>query len=99
PGQRAASAAWIAERLRAAGVGAGTRTDQSSAGDRNASDAAARADAPCIECHATTTESPAAARGDAQPHDRIIAFGSFLTVADILSPRASSPDPSPRRSH
>ncbi len=73
PGERAASATWIAERLHAAGIGS--------------------------EPHSTPTEALAAARAAAQPNDRIIAFGSFLTVADILSSRASSPDPSLRRSH
>lgn len=82
PGQRAASSAWIAERLRAAGV-----------------DEGGQADAPRIECRSTPTEALAAARAVAQPNDRIVVFGSFLTVADILSSRASSPDPSLRRTH
>ena len=70
PGARAASAAWIAERLRAAGV--------------------ARAGAQSsIECHATPSAALAAARGRAGGNDRIVVFGSFLTVADILAARAT----------
>ena len=70
PGARAASAAWIAGRLRAAGV--------------------ARAGAQStIECHATPSAALAAARGRAGGNDRIVVFGSFLTVADILAARAA----------
>jgi len=83
PGARAASAQWIAERLRAAGIGAhdGDATEPSR-----------------IECHATPTQALRAARAAARPNDRIVVFGSFLTVADILASRASS-DPSSRRPH
>ena len=69
PGARAARAAWIAERLRAAGV--------AREGDRTS-----------IECHASPSSALAAARGRAGANDRIVVFGSFLTVADILAARA-----------
>src|SRR5690606_1005194 len=82
PGERAAKGSWIAERLRAAGV------DATGEGDATG-DAFSR-----IEQHATPSAALAAARAAARPNDRIVVFGSFLTVADILSTRASSPDPS-----
>ncbi|MCD6672844.1 MAG: bifunctional tetrahydrofolate synthase/dihydrofolate synthase [Burkholderiaceae bacterium] len=85
PGTRAASAAWIAERLQAVGVSAPAAEDAQTGG-------AAR-----IETHVAPNAALAAARAAAQPNDRIIVFGSFLTVADILATRASSPDPSLRR--
>ena len=69
PGARAARTAWIAERLRAAGV--------AREGDRTS-----------IECHASPSSALAAARGRAGANDRIVVFGSFLTVADILAARA-----------
>ncbi len=83
PGPRAAPAQWIAERLREAGAGA---TASEGEGD------AAR-----VETHATPSDALTAARAAAQPNDRIVVFGSFLTVADILATRASSPAPSLRR--
>ncbi len=82
PGPRAASAQWIAERLRKAGIGASPEGE---------------GDAGRTETHATPSEALAAARAVAQPNDRIVVFGSFLTVADILATRASSPAPSLRR--
>ncbi len=42
-----------------------------------------------IECHATPSAALAAAQGRAGVNDRIIVFGSFLTVADILAARAA----------
>lgn len=42
-----------------------------------------------IECHADPSSALAAARGRASANDRIIVFGSFLTVADILAARAA----------
>lgn len=83
PGPRGARAEWIAERLRAAGIDAGDQAGQG-----------APADAPRVECHAAPSQALAAARAAAQPNDRIIVFGSFLTVADILVTRASLPDSS-----
>ncbi|RPH64852.1 MAG: bifunctional tetrahydrofolate synthase/dihydrofolate synthase [Burkholderiales bacterium] len=41
-----------------------------------------------IECHASPSAALAAARGRAGGNDRIVVFGSFLTVADILAARA-----------
>ncbi len=88
PGARAASADWIVERLQAGDVRA-PDPDGDKAGAENAR----------IEAHRTPSAALAAARAVAQPNDRIIVFGSFLTVADILATRASSPDPSLRRPH
>ncbi len=93
PGTRAASAAWIAERLQAGGVVA-PRAENDEAG-RAAHAEASRA--AHVETHSSPSAALAAARAAAQPNDRIIVFGSFLTVADILATRASSPDPSLRR--
>lgn len=69
PGERAAEPAWIAERLRAAGV-------PQAGGDRS------------IALHASPSAALAAARDRAGANDRIIVFGSFLTVADVLATRA-----------
>ncbi|MCL4183696.1 MAG: bifunctional tetrahydrofolate synthase/dihydrofolate synthase [Burkholderiaceae bacterium] len=69
PTPRAASAAWIAGRLEAAG-------------------AAADGEGARIECHRSPREALAAARVRARADDRIIVFGSFYTVADILAARA-----------
>ena len=71
PGPRAATAAELAERLRAAGVEKG--------GERS------------VSCHPTPRAALAAARERATENDRIVVFGSFLTVADILAARAESP--------
>lgn len=86
PGPRAASAQWIAERLRAAGV------EEAAAG-------ATEGSLPRIDRFASPSAALQALRRLAHPNDRIIVFGSFLTVADILATRASSPDPSLRRPH
>ena len=67
PGPRAASAAWLAERVRAVRGEA----------------AAAR-----VECFPSPRAALEHARARATDDDRIVVFGSFLTVADILSARA-----------
>ncbi len=67
PGQRAAPAPWLAERVRAAG---------------------GEAAAAQVECFASPRLALERARTGASDDDRIIVFGSFLTVADILSARA-----------
>jgi len=41
-----------------------------------------------IECHASPAEALARARERAGENDRIIVFGSFLTVADVLATRS-----------
>ena len=75
PGPRAASAAYLAERV-AAVRGAASSGLQ-------------------IECHATPRDALRRARAAAGDDDRIVSFGSFLTVADILAARAED---SPARS-
>ncbi len=40
-----------------------------------------------IECHGSPAEALAAAKGRADENDRIVVFGSFLTVADVLASR------------
>jgi len=102
PGPRAASAAWIAARLQRAGVrapaGGGDDGKGGEGGKRGEGTKGARDGGPArIEAHATPGAALAAARAVASPNDRIVVFGSFLTVADILATRASSPDPSSRR--
>ncbi|MCL4702895.1 MAG: bifunctional tetrahydrofolate synthase/dihydrofolate synthase [Burkholderiales bacterium] len=42
-----------------------------------------------IECHPDPSSALAAARARASANDRIVVFGSFLTVADILAARAA----------
>jgi dihydrofolate synthase/folylpolyglutamate synthase len=71
PGARAASAARLAEALREAGVTPGQGEDA----ERT------------IACFATPREALAAARERAGENDRIVVFGSFLTVADVLAAR------------
>ena len=68
PGDRAASAESLVQRLAAAGVHAGE--------DR------------LVETHATPRAALASARGRAGQDDRIVVFGSFLTVADVLASRS-----------
>jgi dihydrofolate synthase/folylpolyglutamate synthase len=41
-----------------------------------------------IDCHRSAREALDAARGRAKPDDRILVFGSFYTVADVLAARA-----------
>ncbi|MFN9774339.1 MAG: bifunctional tetrahydrofolate synthase/dihydrofolate synthase [Burkholderiales bacterium] len=40
-----------------------------------------------ISCHGSPVEALAAAKGRADENDRIVVFGSFLTVADVLASR------------
>ncbi len=74
PGSRAASAAFLAERV-AAVRGASITPD--------------------IECFASPRAALERARARAGDDDRIIVFGSFVTVADILSARAEVSPPRP----
>ncbi len=69
PGERAASAETLVQRLAAAGV--------SAAGDR------------LVETYPTPRDALASARERAGQDDRIVVFGSFLTVADVLDSRRS----------
>ncbi len=43
-----------------------------------------------ISCHGSPVEALAAAKGRADENDRILVFGSFLTVADVLASRERS---------
>ncbi len=86
PGERAARAAWIAERLQAAGVGT---AGMQPADGRPATQ---EREVSTIECFADPSSALAAAQRAARPDDRIVAFGSFLTVADILAHRVSPSD-------
>lgn len=71
PGPRAASAAQLAQRLQAAGIRPGEGED------------AART----ITCLPSPREGLQSARSRADDNDRIVVFGSFLTVADVLASR------------
>ncbi len=71
PGPRGTSAAELAARLTKAGVVPGEGIDA----ERT------------ITCHASPREALAAARERAGENDRIVVFGSFLTVADVLAAR------------
>jgi len=71
PGPRGSSAADLAARLRKAGVMPGEGADA----ERT------------ISCFASPREALAAARERAGENDRIVVFGSFLTVADVLAAR------------
>lgn len=86
PGERAAPAVWIAERLKAAGVG--------TARARRADDdpRTQEREPATIECFPDPSSGLAAARRSARPDDRIVAFGSFLVVADILAHSVSPSD-------
>jgi dihydrofolate synthase/folylpolyglutamate synthase len=42
-----------------------------------------------VHCFASPADALAAARAEAKPDDRIAVFGSFLTVADVMSQRKS----------
>jgi dihydrofolate synthase/folylpolyglutamate synthase len=46
-----------------------------------------------VEEHATLADAYLAARREADVDDRIIVFGSFTTVAEVMRARASDPDP------
>ena len=70
-GPRGSSAADLAARLRKAGVIPGEGVDA----DRT------------ISCFASPREAFAAAQERAGENDRIVVFGSFLTVADVLAAR------------
>jgi dihydrofolate synthase / folylpolyglutamate synthase len=61
-----------------------------SAGDLARALDAAGATAPRVE-HATVAAALSAARGDAGENDKIVAFGSFLTVADVMQLLAAVP--------
>ena len=71
PGPRAVPAQALAQRLRDAGIAPGRGDDAQRS----------------IECFASPREALAAARGRADENDRIVVFGSFLTVADVLAAR------------
>jgi len=85
PGERAAAATGLAQEIVAqtarAGIGPALNDDQPGAG---------------VPAEVSTHPSPraglAAARQVAGRDDRIVIFGSFLTVADILAERELSPD-------
>jgi dihydrofolate synthase/folylpolyglutamate synthase len=70
-GPRGSSAADLAARLRKAGVRPGEGVDA----ERT------------ISCFASPREAFAAAQERAGENDRIVVFGSFLTVADVLAAR------------
>lgn len=72
PGPRAASAHELARHLREAGIVPGQGEDA----ERT------------IACFASPREALAAARERAGENDRIVVFGSFLTVADVLATRS-----------
>jgi dihydrofolate synthase/folylpolyglutamate synthase len=72
-GPRAASAADVAARLRATGINPGQGED------------AVRT----IECSESPRSGLALARARADENDRIVVFGSFLTVADVLASRTN----------
>jgi dihydrofolate synthase/folylpolyglutamate synthase len=71
PGPRGTSAADLAARLTKAGIVPGEGIDA----ERT------------ISCFASPREGLVAARGRAGENDRIVVFGSFLTVADVLAAR------------
>ncbi|HMF29266.1 MAG TPA: hypothetical protein VKE42_10870, partial [Candidatus Cybelea sp.] len=51
----------------------------------------AEANQPDVVEHATLADAYAAALGEVDVDDRIIVFGSFTTVAEVMRVRASSP--------
>ena len=71
PGPRGSSAADLAARLEKVGIVPGVGVDA----ERT------------IRCHASPSEALASARERAGENDRILVFGSFLTVADVLAAR------------
>ncbi len=71
PGPRGVRAQDLAHRLREAGIRPGQGIDA----ERS------------IECFGTPSEALAAAKERAGENDRIVVFGSFLTVADVLASR------------
>jgi dihydrofolate synthase/folylpolyglutamate synthase len=72
PGPRAARASELARYLHEAGIVPGRGEDA----ERT------------ISCHASPREALAVARERADENDRIVVFGSFLTVADVLAARS-----------
>ncbi len=72
PGPRGSSAQALAERLHAAGIRPGQGDDAQRS----------------ITCCASPREGLQRARALAEENDRIVVFGSFLTVADVLSDRS-----------
>ena len=89
PGARAATAQMLQERLAAAGVRSGDPLLRGGTSippvstQGNAVEASVR----IVETHSTPREALAAAQARAGQDDRIVAFGSFLTVADVLEAR------------
>jgi dihydrofolate synthase / folylpolyglutamate synthase len=81
PGPRAATAAGLRDRLLAAGI---------AAGDPIAGASGEKAGRRIVECLASPRDALAAARDRSAENDRIVVFGSFLTVADVLAARARS---------
>ena len=77
PGPRGSSAQDLAARLRAAGI-------------EDVVDAKAGIETSVV-CVPTPAEGLAIARGRAGENDRILVFGSFLTVADALDANAPGP--------
>ena len=71
PGPRGVRATDLAARLHEAGIVPGQGEDA----ERT------------ISCFASPREALAAAKGRADENDRIVVFGSFLTVADVLATR------------
>ncbi len=72
PGPRGSSAQSLADRLHAAGIRPGHGDDAQRS----------------ITCCASPREGLQRARALAEENDRIVVFGSFLTVADVLSDRS-----------
>jgi dihydrofolate synthase/folylpolyglutamate synthase len=72
PGPRGSSAQSLADRLCAAGIRPGHGDDAQRT----------------ITCCASPREGLQRARALAEENDRIVVFGSFLTVADVLSDRS-----------
>ena len=84
PGERAAPAAELASTIAAAARAA---SNQGGAADQRSASGP-----PAVSTHPTPRAGLAAARRMAGPDDRIVAFGSFLTVADILADAGLSSD-------
>jgi dihydrofolate synthase/folylpolyglutamate synthase len=74
PGPRGTRAGTLARHLRGCGIEPGQGADA----ERT------------IECFGSPVQALAAAKGRADENDRIVVFGSFLTVADVLVSRERS---------
>ncbi len=74
PLPRAASAAALADALAKAGIAESSGPDSECR----------------IRCFATPAEAYAAARNDAGENDRIVVFGSFLTVAGVMAAKPAN---------